>query len=104
MTVKTTTAERLEKLGIVADKSEGLMRYYISEYCMKAVFNLCIERDRCGCICSASLNGESIPPGRAYSLIGKLIWYDAIADRWMQAGVGAGVKDLNETLRNSIKI
>lgn len=98
-----TTAEKLEALGISAWERGEMKRYYINDDQLEAVFGLSIGRYNSGNICGASLNGEGISNSKAYKLLGRGIWYDAVTDSWMQK-TEFGIRELNATLANSLRI
>lgn len=98
-----TTAEKLEALGIRAWERDGMKRYYIDDEKLEAVFGLSIDRYNTGNICSASLNGEGISNSKAYKLLGRGIWYDAVTDSWMQK-TGSRTCALNDTLADSLRV
>lgn len=98
-----TTAEKLEALGISAWERGEMKRYYINDDQLEAVFGLSIGRYNSGNISSASLNGEGISNSKAYKLLGRGIWYDAVTDSWMQK-TEFGTRELNATLANSLRI
>jgi len=98
-----TTAEKLEELGVEAWERGDMKRYYINDDVLEAVFGLRIDRYKTGNICSASLNGEGISNGKAYKLIGRKIFFDAVKDEWMQT-TEYGTRALNDTLRDSLRV
>ena len=98
-----TTVEKLEALGIRAWECGEMKRYYINDDNLEVIFGLCIDRYKTGNICSASLNGEGISNSKAYKLLGRGIWYDAKSESWMQR-TEFGTRELNETLKDSIRI
>lgn len=98
-----TTAEKLEALGIEAWERGDMKRYYINDDALEAVFGLRIGRYNTGNISSASLNGEPISNSRAYKLMGRKIFFDAVKGEWMQS-TEYGTRALNDTLRESLRV
>lgn len=98
-----TIAEKLEALGIRAWERGEMKRYYINDDQLEAVFGLSIGRYNTGNISSASLNGEGLSNSKAYKLLGRGIWYDAVTDSWMQK-TEFGTRALNDTLMASLRV
>lgn len=98
-----TTAQKLEALGISAWERGEMKRYYINDDQLEVVFGLSIGRYNSGNISSASLNGEGISSSKAYKLLGRGVWYDAVTGRWMQK-TEFGTRELNATLAGSLRI
>lgn len=98
-----STAEKPEAIGNRAWERGEMKRYYINDDQLEAIFGLRIGRYNTGNISSASLNGEGISNSKAYKLLGRGIWYDAITDTWMQK-TELGTRELNATLADSLRV
>lgn len=98
-----TTEEKLRELGLTARECNGMRRYYINDDALEAVFGLSIDHYKTGNIRGATLNGEGISNSRTCKLLGRGIWYDAEAGRWMQK-TEFGPRELNDILKNSIRL
>lgn len=98
-----TTAEKLEALGISAWERGGMKRYYMNDAALEAVFGLSIDRYKTGNISSASLNGEGISNAKAGRLIGRGVFYDAVAHEWFRTGA-FGKTVLDGELRDALRI
>ena len=98
-----TTEEKLEELGISAWECGEMKRYYVNAEHLESIFGLAVDFYKTGNIRSAALNGEGLSNRKAADLMGQKIYFDAISGEWMQK-TWAGVKALNDTLKNSIRI
>lgn len=98
-----TTAEKLEALGIDAWERGEMKRYYMNDAAFEAVFGLSIDRYKTGNICSAVLNGEGISNAKAGRLIGRGVFYDAVAGEWFRADA-FGKTVLDGELRDALRI